>query len=365
MRSPPPPIRFLLGVVCGWTGLRIALLAPPWGAPAVSEAPVARADNAAAVDTPARAAAIMVTPSRSFRAKPKSAHLALGPSEGGARGRLAGLPAIAALPVWRPSTSAFRRNPVLSAAAGGVEGLGTSETVAPVSSRPEPSSIVSVVSPVAGIPRVEGRSRWSVSAWLFVRRGSGAAALAPAGTLGGSQAGARASYRLTGRPGEGLALSLRLYAPLRDKDAAEAALGLDWKPLRALPLRLLAERRGRLGRDGRSAFGLTAYGGEDHVALGPLRLSVYGQAGVVGVRRRDLFADGAARLTLPVGRFRLGAGAWAASQPGVSRLDAGPHAELSLRAGGGSVTLAADWRFRVAGRGRPGSGPAITLSTGF
>jgi hypothetical protein len=171
------------------------------------------------------------------------------------------------------------------------------------------------------------------------------------------------TYRL-GRPAGGLSLSLRLYTPLSNRRAAEAALGLEWKP-RALPLRLLVERRTKLGRDGRSAFALAAYGGADDVALGPLRLGAYGQAGAVGARRRDLFADGAVRLTAPLGRLRIGAGAWAAAQPGVSRVDAGPHADLTLAAGRGSITFSADWRFRLAGAARPGSGPAITLSTGF
>jgi hypothetical protein len=210
----------------------------------------------------------------------------------------------------------------------------------------------------------ERRSRWSLSAWLFARRGRDETALVPGGTLSGSQAGGRLTYRLGGRPG-GLALSLRGYAPLSNRRAAEAAAGLDWKPLGFLPLRLLGERRQALGRDGRSAFSITAYGGLDALRVGPLRLDAYGQAGIVGVRRRDLFADGAARLTFPIGRLRVGAGAWAAAQPGVSRIDAGPHADLTLPVANGFATLSADWRFRLAGGARPGSGPAITLSTGF
>jgi hypothetical protein len=262
------------------------------------------------------------------------------------------------LPLARSSTSASRPKPVLGIVASGGGGLGTNGAVAfaPDSAEPRPAAAL----------RADRRgSRWSVSAWLFERQGHGAAGLAPGGTLGGNQAGARAAYRLAGGPGRGLSLSLRLYAPLDDKRAAEAALGLDWKPLRALPLSLLVERRARLGRDGRSAFGLTAYGGVDDAALGPLRLSFYGQAGAVGARRRDLFADGAARLTLKVGRLRAGAGAWAAAQPGVARLDVGPHVDLTLPLANGFATLAADWRLRVAGGAHPGSGPAITLSTGF
>jgi hypothetical protein len=210
-----------------------------------------------------------------------------------------------------------------------------------------------------------GPSRWTFSAWLFFRREGKEATLAPGGALGGSQVGARASYALRRRGRSEAALSARFYAPIDDRHAAEGALGVDWKPFAAVPVRLLAERRQALGRDGRSAFSLTVYGGVDEARLGPLRLDAYGQAGVVGVRRRDRFADGAAGLTLPLGPLRIGGGAWAAVQPGVSRLDAGPHADVRLRAGRGAVALSGDWRFRLAGNARPGSGPALTLSTGF
>ncbi|MEO7827282.1 MAG: hypothetical protein ABIR60_09100, partial [Allosphingosinicella sp.] len=94
--------------------------------------------------------------------------------------------------------------------------------------------------------------RWSLSAWSFVRRGD-SAPLAAAGLLGGSQAGARLTYRLTRDSSPPLALSLRLSGPLRHPAAAEAALGLDWQPLGRVPVHLLAERRQALGKDGRSA----------------------------------------------------------------------------------------------------------------
>jgi hypothetical protein len=201
--------------------------------------------------------------------------------------------------------------------------------------------------------------------WAFARGGD-APALAPGGTLGGSQAGARLRYRLNRDPSRPLSLSARSYSPLRRQRAAEAALGLDWKPLRAMPVHLLAERRMALGREGRSAFSITAYGGVSEERLGPLRLDAYAQAGVVGVRSRNLFADGSARLSLPIdGRLKLGAGAWAAAQPGVSRVDVGPHVTYRLPMGNRSVTIAAGWRFRVAGDAAPGSGPALTVAADF
>jgi hypothetical protein len=341
MRSPPPPIRFLLAAIAGWAALRVAILAP-WGvgsgekaAPAWIIGPAPGPAQAGAPPTE------VVSLSRLHRSA-----------------RLVPLLSLPSLPVARRPASASRPSPVPSADSGVVKGPGTNDGAA-APSLAEPQPTVVAAPPAFAPPAAMPRSRLSVSAWLFVRRGAGEPGLAPGGTLGGSQAGARATYRLS----EGLAMSLRLYAPLHDARGGEAAVGVDWKPLGALPVHLLAERRARLGRDGRSAFGLVAYGGMDRT-VGPFHLDAYGQAGMVGARRRDLFADGAVRLTVPAGRLRLGAGAWGAAQPGVSRLDAGPHVELNLR-GAGNLTLAADWRFRLAGAARPGSGPAITLSTGF
>lgn len=183
--------------------------------------------------------------------------------------------------------------------------------------------------------------------------------------LGGSQAGGRIAYRLNDDQARPLALSGRVYAPLSSLRAAEAAAGIDWKPLGRVPLHLLAERRQALGRDGRSAFSLTAYGGISERAVGPLRFDTYAQAGVVGLRSRDLFVDGSAKLSLAAGSTRLGAGAWGAAQPGVERLDVGPHASFRLPTAEASLTVAMDWRLRVAGDAAPAGGPALTLSAGF
>jgi hypothetical protein len=185
--------------------------------------------------------------------------------------------------------------------------------------------------------------------------------LAPAGMLGGSQVGARLRYRV--KPA--LSLTARLSTPLRRPQGAEAALGLEWQPARALPLRLLAERRQAIGREGRNALAATLHGGvsERPLPLG-LRLDAYAQAGAVGLRSRDLFAEGTARIGVPLGsRAGLGAAAWGATQPGARRLDLGPSASFRLPAV--RATLFTDWRFRLAGNARPGSGPALTLWTDF
>lgn len=265
----------------------------------------------------------------------------------------ASLPAAIGRP-WRPAP---RPTPAIFSLARAPVAAGPALTVASAAPPPPPLQ--------AALPGFESTGRWSLSAWAFVRR-SDSDSLAAGGLLGGSQAGARLAYRLNRDPDRPLALSLRLSAPLNRRAGAEAALGVSWKPSRRLPAQILAERRQALGGEGRSAFAVTAYGGVVDALLGPFRIDAYAQAGLVGARARDPFGDGSVRLSLPLGeRARLGAGAWAAAQPGLSRLDVGPQAAIRLPAAGRSVTVAADWRVRVAGNAHPGSGPTVTLGTDF
>ena len=208
---------------------------------------------------------------------------------------------------------------------------------------------------------MSGTSRWSASAWILGRDDGGGPALAPGGTLGGSQAGARLLYRVGG----GLALSARAYLPLRQLRGAEGAAGLDWQPALRLPVHILAERRQDLGGGGRSAFALSLYGGGSRRLPRGLKLDAYGQAGIVGGRSRDLFADGSVRISAPAGPVELGGGAWGGAQPGAARLDAGPSISWRLPIPDANLRLQADWRFRVAGVAAPGSGPALTLASDF
>ena len=217
-------------------------------------------------------------------------------------------------------------------------------------------------SPIFPAPALIPRTnRWSLSGWAFFREGGGRQ-LATGGTLGGSQAGARISFAL----GSNLAVSGRFYSPLHSR-GAEAALGLEWQPSRAIPMRFLAERRQSLGSGGRSAFAVMAHGGLSEVPLaGPFRLDAYGQAGVVGVGSRDLFVDGAVRAGVPIaGNLSAGVGLWGAAQPGVSRLDVGPQVSFRFPVEGVNLRISAEWRQRIAGDAAPGSGPALTLSTDF
>ncbi|GLU24654.1 hypothetical protein SLE2022_405620 [Rubroshorea leprosula] len=227
----------------------------------------------------------------------------------------------------------------------------------------------------AGDPAVVAKAlpRWSGSAWAFVRGGGRARPLAGESQIGGGQAGGRALYRLDDRGT--LAASARLSRTIGGPRQAEAAAGIDWRPLPAVPLHLTVERRIAIDRGGRDAFAAGAAGGVyDVKPAAGWRLDGYGEAGVVGLRRRDLYVDGAVRggrevaLGGPLGdgaTLTLGAGVFGAAQPHASRLDAGPSAVARLPVAAHTVAVALDYRARLAGDARPGSGVALTVGIDF
>lgn len=183
------------------------------------------------------------------------------------------------------------------------------------------------------------------------------------GQLGASQAGMRLTYTLEER--RRIALSARVSAPLRSR-GREAAFGIDWQPTR-LPVHLLAEQR--LALDGGPARPAVQLIGGVARRL-PLGLAAEGYAQAGGVLRRGGFADGSARvshalLDRRLLRIDLGGGGWGAIQRGVARVDLGPTLGLTLPARGGAVRLAVDYRLRVAGLARPGSGPAVSVGSSF
>jgi hypothetical protein len=227
-------------------------------------------------------------------------------------------------------------------------------------------------------------NRWSVDAWAMLRPPREGVyrlddpdaginpGLAPAGSLGGSQAG----MRITWKPLSSLGVHLRASTALIPKGRSassqalaggEGSLGVSWQPLKAVPVRVMAERRQRLGSalgGGRNAWALLAEGGlyERPLPFG-FTLDGYGQAGVIGANHRDLFADGGFTATYPfMPRFAVGGGLWGGIQPGLSRLDAGPRLSYQLRPG---LRAHLDYRFRLTGNADPVNGPAFTLAAGF
>lgn len=332
-----PSIRFLFLVVAGWIALRgVALMVVPAPAPA-RERPAPAIAAAAAprfvapevAATPEPPAALATTFAYSIAAAPVRA---LAP---------------------RSPDKMSHRQPIDRVAQSLVPG--------PPVAAPPPF----IQPPLAPYPPASSdaptASRLSASAWALVRPSLGSASLASGGTLGASQAGARLRYALA----PWLAASLRASAPLGHRLSGEAAAGVTVTPSPRVPLHLTLERRMALGDGGgRSAFALFAEGGVYGRALPQgFRLDGYAQAGVVGARRRDLFADGAVAITRPLaGTLSVGGGVWAGAQPGVSRVDVGPRLSLRLTP---RARVDLDWRQRVAGNARPASGPALTIASDF
>lgn len=217
--------------------------------------------------------------------------------------------------------------------------------------------------PMAALPaRLD---RWQLTAWAMLRaRESQVSApngLATGSTLGASQAGARIAYNVTSQ----IAASLRTTNTV-GRRGGEVALGARIQPVGRLPLWITAERRMALGKygGGRNAFALFLEGGLWNRPM-PMdfRLDAYLQGGVVGLRRRDAFIDGAVTFTRPVYRnFSAGFGLWGGAQPGVYRVDAGPRVTMAVR---DNLRVHLDYRQRLAGNAEPGSGPSITLAGDF
>lgn len=229
-------------------------------------------------------------------------------------------------------------------------------------------------SPSVGAAATARPDHWSISGWLFVREGSGGGVtggVQPA-SYGASQAGGVLRYRL--RPGSGSdpAAYLRVTGALQQSDDREAAFGLALRPLKRVPVAVLAEGRVR-ERAGRAAVRPAMLAVTE---LGPvdlphgLKAELYAQAGYVTGTDATAFADGQVRMTGPVAAFdlgtvRAGVGVWGGAQQGAARLDLGPSAQVDLALAGTPVRLTVDYRVRLAGDAQPGSGAALTLSTGF
>lgn len=328
------PIRFLALTLGGWTAIRVAALWPDVNSvPSLirAVAPPAFADTLPA--------ALLATNSGSPAApQPKRAGPAfperdLPPATPQETGSAAPLPLAAA-----------REQPTAAAAPAGDPG------------QPPPLRL-------ASLARAPGRLAGSI--WAILR--DGPVPDSPGSQLGGSQLGARFTYALG--QARRVALAARASAPVHGR-GAELAVGLDWQPAAALPVHLIAEQRLAVG-GGRGGPALMLVGGLDpRSVVAGFRLEAYGQAGVVARDRADGFVDGAVRLTRPVARLGaarldLGAGTWGGAQRGAARLDIGPSAAVALPVGGHYTRIALDWRQRIAGDARPGSGPALSIGSDF
>lgn len=336
------PLRFLAVMLVGWTGARVAVLWYATGRPpALLPALLPIAGSAAIPTSP------VAVPVR-------------GPSRA-AIGATRRTPP----PTGRPQGTIIPDHRLIALALAGLIRFGPAEPIE--QAQPllvSPASVPPLLPPSRSGARQ--RSRWSGDGWLLLRAGSMRGAGFGAGQLGGSQAGVRIAYALS--RSRRVALVGRLDTPLHGK-GREAAFGVEWRPT-ALPVRLVAEERMPLdGGTAAPAAGAIAGLNPTPLAAG-FRLEAYGQAGAIDRGGVQGFADGAARATHRLAAFGpftadLGAGAWGGAQRGAARLDIGPTIGLGFRLGTLPARLTIDWRQRVAGRARPGSGLAVSLGADF
>ncbi len=233
-------------------------------------------------------------------------------------------------------------------------------------------------SSLMGSLQAGGPGRWSADGWLLLRGAGGDAAQAPgAASYGASQAGAVLRYRLgdggANNPYAYMRASSAINAPGSDR---EAAVGLGIRPFAGLPLRALAEVRAQDSSVGslrvRPVVAVITELPWQELPLG-MRGEVYAQGGYVGGREGTAFFDAQALVDRPVGgllpqatELRIGAGVWAGGQRDAVRVDIGPRVTLGVNVGArSSGRVALDWRFRVGGNARPGSGPALTVASSF
>ncbi|WEK44327.1 MAG: hypothetical protein P0Y64_05835 [Candidatus Sphingomonas colombiensis] len=330
------PLRFVMVIVGGWVGVRIALLWPVHDPAAVLMAISPVVPAAAHVEP--RSATVTDHFDHGSPREAVAAAIAMPDPHGPYRHSL-------------PDT--YEQSVALTAPAPFVAVM---DKEAPGATMPQTE---------IGAPLTFGRTphtpaaRLAGSAWLIARGAGPAAPFAP--QLGGSQAGARLTYALG--DSRRIAIAARFSSALA-MPQREAAIGMDWQPT-ALPVHLFAEQRIAIseGRGG-PAVGVIAGLPPTRLAAG-FSLDGYGQAGAIGRHGGEGFIDAAAHVTRPIAaigtaRVELGLGAWGGAQPGAARLDIGPAASVAVRAIV-PLRISLEWRQRIAGEARPGSGLALSL----
>jgi hypothetical protein len=326
------PLRFLAVTLIGWTALRVAMLWPT--APTAATLIETLVPPAVATQSPHPiASTLQPAPTGIVRAR-------------------------ALQPVRREPVAPHR---LAALAMAGLVRFGDPQISAPAPVTIAQSRTFPFLMPGVRPPR----HRWSIDFWLLARRGPAPHDGFGGSQLGGSQAGMRLAYKLDAR--RRLAAFVRADTSLSGK-GREVAAGLDWQPSR-LPIRIIAEERVPLD-GGKAVPAAGVVGGIGPVEHHGLRLEAYGQAGIVARHGGEGFVDGAVRASRPLGQlagldFDLGAGAWGSAQRDATRLDLGPTIGVTLPVGHHAIRIALDWRERVAGDARPGSGPALTIGASF
>lgn len=222
--------------------------------------------------------------------------------------------------------------------------------------------------------------RFGLSAYTLSRSYGNGDAIAASPILGASQTGVAATYTVNPLSRHPVSLLARLTAAGApdgriDSDTAEAAVGIRVQPLAGIPVAVDVERRIGIGYWARDEWAARVMGGTNasaHAFGVPIAWEAFGEAGIVGVKSRDLYAGAQVRAATPVfnsSRLSIdgGAGAWAAAQHAwgdtVSRFDIGPSMRLVVHPF--PVSAQIDYRLRAAGNALPGSGPAVTIAGQF
>lgn len=226
-------------------------------------------------------------------------------------------------------------------------------------------------------------SALSGHAWLIVRQRSGQnlplrdlavfqlPGQLPGQSYGGSQVGAQLALRMAGETDRHISLTARVSTALASSGEEEVAVGAKVKPLQRIPITIHAEQRFNLANTRFRGTAVYAAGGTGPDTLpGQLTVETYGQGGYLFGNTDTYFFDAAATVQRDVLKSRLGKvtaglGLWAGGQRGVSRIDIGPSAKVILPLGETQARVGLDWRQRISGTARPGSGLTVSVSTGF
>jgi hypothetical protein len=220
-------------------------------------------------------------------------------------------------------------------------------------------------------PQATARTRPRGAFWLLARNGADRSGLLGSGEIGGSQMGGRVRLGLIpiGRKGD-LSASVRASSPL-SRSGAELGIGVSASFVRPIPFEIIAERRVALSRNGHDRVAVIGAIGVNAQPIGKeFRLDAYGQAGVVGLSDRALFAGGSVEVSKALHQgnrtdLHLGVGLWADAQRGAARIDIGPELTLRLRSTPLPIRVSAQWRVRIAGSAEPRSGPALVIGGDF
>jgi hypothetical protein len=361
------PVRFLALVVTGWAAVRAATLGIIPGFSVSYAKPLPERQSSAIVPTefpplpPVDASFVQPWPSQeqAYRQAPQQPRFAPVPAAYVLPYEYPAQPPIPPRPRWQLPSQTALQEPQFYTPIPTLDDWQVTPMPAMAFPERRSSPIPPVLTQAPAKPRLD---RLQFTSWALLRGAPGPESLASGGTLGGSQAGARLTYAVN----PWLAASLRTTSPVGGSRGAEVAAGVRVTPFRSIPIAITAERRQAISPHGggRSAFALFVEGGLYRQPM-PLNfdLDAYIQAGVVGLRSRDLFADGSFALTRPVwGRISAGLGVWGGVQPGLYRIDAGPRISIRLR---DNIRAHIDWRQRLVGNAAPASGPSLTLAADF